>query len=112
MAKNSELAVFGEFFHGRVFPRHGVPFQVRLHFRRQDKETAIDPTAVTTRFFQETLDLIAFQLQRAKPSRRLYCGDCREKARLFVLLDRSRDVDVADAVAVGQAKKSVLVDIR
>ena len=61
-----------------------------------------------TGFSREGGDRVADQLERAEAARGAHRGDGRLPAVAAVELDRGADVDVADAVAVGQAESLVV----
>src|SRR5437870_3374551 len=78
--------------------------------RRQHEKSAVDDGAVAARLFGKGGDRIAGALQRAISARR---GDGADGCKLAVpvmKLDRRLDVDVAEAVAIGEAERLFTLD--
>src|SRR5664279_1403678 len=71
---------------------------------RQHEEAAVGPAAVAARLLLELAHARALDVERAEATRRLHGGD-RRAGPLFAMEGHERrDVDVGEAVAVGEAE--------
>ena len=68
----------------------------------EGEEAAADPAGGQGRLLVELGDDVAVDVHLAVPAGRVDAGDGAEPARRQVLLDQAVDVDVADAVTVGE----------
>ena len=113
VTEGGELAFQGQTFHGLSLPDGGVAFDVVDDLGGEDEEAAVDPGAVAVGLFLEASDLVlaVVQIERAEAAWWLGGGEGGEFALFPVEGDQGRDVDVADAIAIGEAKV-VAVEIR
>ena len=77
----------------------------------QNKEATVDNTAVTTRLFHKTCDLVTQSFQRTKATRREHCRHGGKLAMTMVKFDRSTNIDVADAITIGKAETLLVLDV-
>src|SRR4051794_9156941 len=90
-----------------ALPHGRVAVDVAPDVGLEDEEAAVDPRAVPARLLEEPGDAVAVDLQRAEATARLHGGDGGERAAGAVVPDERGDVDVGDAVAVGEAERLV-----
>src|SRR5690606_35769184 len=109
MGVGGELTVVGELFEGFLLPACLVVFDEVNGFGFDDEESAVDPGSVAAWFFAEAADLVfAFlQADRAKPAGRFYGGHGAEGFLFAVEFQQFIDIDVTDAVTVGEAERFV-----
>src|ERR1700733_13293000 len=99
-----ELAVAGERAHRLLLP-HGVGApDVAADLGGEHEEAAVHPAAVAARLLFEPAHQPVLDLERAEAPGRLYGGHRRARPLLAVKGDPRGDVDVGDAIAVGEAE--------
>ena len=102
-----ELTFSGEALHGFSLPDGIVCIDVVDDFGRQDEKTAIDPGAIAGGLFLETGDLDVLEVNRTEAAWGLGGGERRQLALLLVMGDQLGDVDVAEAISVGETEDFV-----
>ncbi|MEZ5918006.1 MAG: hypothetical protein R3C40_10685 [Parvularculaceae bacterium] len=107
MTECRELAVIGKLRERLLLPHHLVATgKVRRNLAREQK-TAIDQTAVASRLSTKSEPCLAIYHQIEGPKRPGgVTAVSKDFARLFMERKQRLDVDVADAVAIGQANAS------
>ena len=111
MLECTELALSGERFQRCALPDTAVAVDVIHHRGREHKKAAIDQSAIAPGLFLKAFYFFSLQLQHAKAS-----GGQGRSERGFDLLglvkgNQRGDVDVADAVAIGKAKRIFTLQI-
>jgi uncharacterized protein YcsI (UPF0317 family) len=86
------------------FPDRRIPCNPVQHTRRQHEKAAVDPAPVAARFFLKSVDAVALGNQRAIAARRLNRSDRGVAAMIAMKLYECADVDIGQAIAVGQAE--------
>lgn len=94
----------GQALHGLALPDGGVAVDVVDDLGREHKEAAVDPGAIAVGLFLEAEDSLVVEAKRTEATRGLGSGECGELAVLLMEGDQGGDVDVADAVAIGEAE--------
>ena len=87
-----------------LFPYCGISVDIVENAGFKNKETAIDPCAVTRRFLLKAFDCPVVDLQGTEATRRLDRRDCCLPTGRVVVSDQCRDIDIGNAVPVGQTK--------
>ena len=85
-------------------PRRFRRLDVAADLGREHEVATVQPGAVSTRLLLESEHARTVQLDRAEAAGRLHGGDGGERTLLAVVVDQRRDVDVGEAVAVGEAE--------
>src|SRR5262249_54919736 len=106
------LTVTRKIGHWFLFPDSRIALDVLADFRGEDEEAAVNPAAVAARLFLKARHLAALAIDRAVSSRGLCPGYGGKAALAAVKGNAFGDVDVGNAVTVGQAKRIVITDIR
>src|SRR6266852_3120966 len=104
VVKSRQLTFTSQPFHRFTFPDGVVAFDIVDYFGRQNKKPAIDVCAVACGLLAEICHHIAGKLQRAKAPWRRHRGDRREPAFRLVESQQLLDVDVRDAITIGEEK--------
>lgn len=104
VAIGGELAFVGQALHGFALPDGGVAIDVVDDLGGEDEEAAVDPGAVAVGLFLEAGDLGFRQVEGAKAAGGLGGGQGGQFALFTVEGDQGGDIDVADAVTVGEAE--------
>lgn len=104
VAIGGELAFMGQALHGFTLPDGGVAVDVVDDLGGEDEEAAVDPGAVPVGLFLEAGDLGFREIECAKATGWLGGGQGGQFALFPVEGDQGADVDVADAVTVGEAE--------
>ena len=109
MAKRRQFPVDRQLLHGPAFPDGVGALDQVHHLALEHEKTAVDPGAITPRFLFESGHprVVPTQREGAKPPRWLHRGDRRKCPLCAVKCDQARDVDIADAVAISAAKRSL-----
>jgi hypothetical protein len=111
MLEGHQLAVAGEVAQRLLLPDRHVVLDAVQNFRREHEEAGVDRAAVAFRLFEETGDPVPLHVERAEPARRHRRGQRRLAAMGAVESDQSRDVDIADAVAIGHAEGVLVAQV-
>ena len=113
MQIGAEFAVGGDALHGLLFEHHArIVGEIGEDFAATDHEAAVDEAAFGLRLFVEAFDRVVLaQGQFAESPRRMHGGNGADFLRGLVLPDDGGDVDVADAVAVGEKKGVVIAEV-
>src|SRR5450830_1018830 len=104
MKKSVQLTFGGQAFQRLLFPGSAVVRDVIDDLWRQYKIATVDPGTIALRLFLEAINFLAIQDQRAETARRLGGGQRGQLAVRLVERDRFGDVDITDAVAIGEAE--------
>src|SRR3954465_10021160 len=107
MAVGGQLAVVGQALERLALPDRLVALDVVEDAGLEDEEAPVDPAAVAGGLLAERLDAVALERERAEAAGRLDRRQGREHALLAVEFDQGADVDVRDAVPVGEAERLV-----
>ena len=81
---------------------------VSMRGRRQNEKAAVDQAAFAKRLFDEAPHPPILDIERAEARERAHGGDGRQLAMLAMEIDAGRYIDIADAVAIGQAEGAFL----
>src|SRR4051794_39231180 len=100
-----QLAPRGEFGQRFVLPGYLIVRYELDTGGRQHEEAAIDYAAVATGLFGKSCHTVSRPLQRAVSSRRSDRGNRRELAVAEMEVDRATDINVAQTIAIGKAKR-------
>jgi hypothetical protein len=112
MEIGAKLTLCGEPFKWVPFPDAIVGVaEIRGDRAVEDEEPAIDPAAVVDGLFGESGYLVANERQLSVAARGTNRRDSRLAAMAAMEPDRSTDIDVAYAIAIGQAEILVLAQI-
>src|SRR5260221_1229270 len=109
--EDAQLAILGQVDHRLLLPDGPVALDVAADLGREYEEAAIDEAAVAARLFLKAGDAVALKIDGAEPARRLCCRHGRKSSLAAVESDAFGDVDIAYAVAVGQAEILVVTQI-
>jgi hypothetical protein len=90
-----------------AFPRRIVAGDVLERLRLDHEESAVNPGSVPARLFLEAGDAFAFDVERAEATGWLYCRHRHPCVARAVCGDHRGKIDVAHAVAVGAAERTV-----
>src|SRR3954466_4715746 len=69
---DGERLLVSEALHRLTFPDGVVTVDELQHVRRQNEESAVDPTSISLRLFLKAGDEVVLEHKRAEPARRLY----------------------------------------
>ncbi len=111
MVEGVHLAFAGQCLHRLFFPGGAVVGDVVDHLGREHEVAAVDPVAVALRLFLEADDALAVDVDRAEAPGRLHRGHGGQLAVFLVEGERGADVDVGDAVAIGEAECFIVLDV-
>jgi hypothetical protein len=111
MPERRQFSVGGKPPEEVLLPYRVVTLKIVRDTGRQNEEAAIDPSSVSQRLLAERRDLVAVQLKRSEPTRRLYGRHCCDRALVAVKLEQPRNVHVSHAVAVRKKESVVVGDV-
>ena len=113
MEVGAELAVAGEIFHGGLFEHYGgVGGEVVEDFAVADHVASVDEAAFCLGFFVESGDgAFGFDAELAEAAWWVDGCEGADFVGLGVEGDGGGDINVADAVAVGEEKVGVVADV-
>src|SRR4051794_34794344 len=100
-----QLAVIRQALKGLALPDRLVALDVVEDAGLEDEEAPVDPATVAGGLLAERLDPVSLERERTEAAGRLDRRQGREHALLAVEFDEGADVDVRDAVAVGEAER-------
>ena len=101
-----ELAFLGKFRHGLLLENGGVVFEIPEDLRLEDHVAAVHQRRIIFILFAEVFhQAIRRQLQHTLHLGNVDRGDRGNVAVLLVELQKLRDVDVRNTVAVGQEER-------
>src|SRR5450830_1416659 len=106
-----ELAVSGELHQGLLLPDGAVVFEVTQYLGREHKKTGIDEGTVALWHFFEAHDLAVLNIQRTKTTGWIGCSQCGGFTMAAMEGDGGTDIDIAHAVAIGEAKGFFVFDV-
>ena len=112
MAEGDQLAVLGQPLQRLALPDRLVAVDVVEHLRLEHEEAAVDPALADLRLLGELGDAVAVEDEPAEARRRPHGGHRRQLAVGAVERDELGDVDVGDAVAVGEHERLVAASQR
>src|SRR5579862_1332188 len=107
MPVGDELAITSKAFERFAFQDRVVAFEVPQHPGFKDEEAAVDPTFPNLWFFGELFDVVTFEDEAPKASRRTDGGDRGQPAVSAMEIQQALDIHVADTVAVRHAKRPI-----
>lgn len=99
-----ELSLAGKCFERGRFPRCVIPVNEIDCLGRENEKPCVDHAVAAVRLLVEAGDHRVFDFQCAETPGGGGCGDCTQGTLLAMKGDGSRDVDVANAVTVGEAE--------
>src|SRR6185437_762031 len=97
---------------GRAFKAAVVAVDKIENARRQNEKAAVDHAAVAGRFLGERYHLIPVTFERAVAAGWPHRRDRSQLAVTTVVLDGRANIDITDAVAIGEAKRLLIFYIR
>src|SRR5262245_57141530 len=103
-----ELAFDGQPLQWVALPNGGVASDIVKDLRGEDKKTAIDHVTIGTRLLVKGSNFTAFNSDRAEPTRRADTRDSGVETTFAMMVDQCVNVDVGEAVSVGQAERLVV----
>src|SRR5262245_22683206 len=112
MTVRAKLVVGREALERLTLPHCLVALQILQRPRREYEEPAVDPRVVAFGLLLEADHLIALDLHRTEAAGRLNGGDGDEPFVLTMEIDQRLDVDLRNAVSVGQAERFVVQEGR
>src|SRR5260370_18922810 len=77
----------------------------------ENEEAAVDPPALVAGLLLEGVDLSVLQSQRSETRKRLHTGQRNQLVVALVKRNRSRNVDIGDAVSISHAEGLIAVHI-
>src|SRR3546814_9316811 len=106
MSVGGELALGGERLERRAFPGGGIAVDVVDRLGLDDEEAAVDVADVLVRLLAEGADAVrsGHQVEHAETARRPYGGQGGQRAAAAMERELPGDVDVGDAVAIGETE--------
>ena len=110
--KCAQLIVLGKPLQRILLERRRVARNVFAHLRRQHEEAAVDPLPVACRLLLEIDNRIASIT--SEPKRPAGCTAVSVASRpccLWNSIDRG-DIDIGHAIAIGQAERFLIADVR
>ena len=102
MFVSNQLLLLSQPLQGTAFKNGVIPADVVQHGRLQHEESAIDPAFTDLGLFGEFSHQVAVEEQTAEPCRRANSGDCRQFPVAFMKSHQAFNVNVGDAVSVGE----------
>ena len=110
MSVTHQLAVFREPLDRFTLPDRVIPFDIVERPAVQDEITAVDPSFAGFRLLVKLRNLISCKTDAPETGRRAHGGDGGQFSVRLVKFEQSRQIQIADAVAVGQHERLVLAD--
>src|SRR5229473_6798154 len=104
VAESAQFPVRRQLLQGGLLPYRVVVLQVTAHFGRQDEEAAVDEPAFSLRLFAKAGDFVTYDVKCAEAPGGIDRGYRGEFAMRLVKGDGSRNVDVRQSIAIGEAK--------
>src|SRR6266550_1470401 len=80
-------------------------------FSIENEEAAVDPAALVAGLFLKGVDLSVLQSQRSETRKGLHTGQRNEFVVVLVKRNRSRNVDIGNAVTIGHAEGLIAVQV-
>ena len=103
--------ICGKLHQGLLLPDGAIAREMAEHIGRKYKKTSIDESAVALGLFFEAHDLPALNIQRTKTTGWVGRSECGIFAVTAVESDGGADIDIAHAIAIGEAKRFVVFDV-
>ena len=104
MGEGAERASFRQRFERAAFPDRGVAFDQIDCRGIHDEKAAVDIAFARAGFFRKMRDAVVLDDGRAETRRRLDCRKRRLEFMLIVESDERTDIDIGDAIAIGEAE--------
>ena len=107
-----QLPILRKPHQGGAFPDGRVIVEVFGDLGRQDEIAAIDDAAIVGGLFGKLVDLTGADIEAAEARGGRDGGDGGHLAMGLVEGDEARDIDIADAVAIGHAERLFILQLR
>src|SRR5579885_263363 len=111
MLERHHLTHGGKTDNRRTLPARLVALDEIEHARGEHEEAAVDQSPIAARLLDEGGYRVSLTLDGAVASRRPYCGDRRQSAVAKMKFDLRADIEIAQAVAIGEAECFFVLDV-